>query len=206
MDRSLAPEFRGNIGGCLVLPSTRVGTIAFAIAIALFQASPSDAVPKIFTPITAAKCPTMFTLPDVDGHARALGGEKGKPVVLHFFATWCEPCKAEFGTLQKFYKVRSDELDVLAISVGEVPGRVRSFLKETPVSFPVLLDADRSVTKSWAVEGLPTTIVLDKSLKPILSVNGDLDWTRADIAREIEDTLANSPNSKHADCTKEDIP
>jgi hypothetical protein len=60
---------------------------------------------------------------------------------------------------------------------------VRNFLKETPVSFPVLLDADRSVAKAWAVDGLPTTVVLNKSLTPIVAVTGDLDWASPDVGR-----------------------
>ncbi len=159
-----------------------------------------------FSHVSSAKCATTFTLPDVDGRVRALAALKGRPVVVHFFATWCEPCQAEFGTLQKFFEARGDKLGVIAISVGEVPGRVRSFLKEVPVSFPVLLDADRSITKAWAVEGLPTTIVLDKNLAPILKVNRDVDWTNADVGVEIDAALAGSSNSEDTYCTKENNP
>jgi hypothetical protein len=63
-------------------------------------------------------------------------------------------------------------------------------------SFPVLLDADRSVTKAWTVEGLPTTIILDKNLRPILAVNGDLNWTSAEVDGEIEEALASDPIPK----------
>jgi thiol-disulfide isomerase/thioredoxin len=148
----------------------------------------------------------MFTLPDVNAHNQALADQKGKPIAVHFFATWCEPCKAEFGTLQRFFAARGGKLSVIAINVGEVPSRVRSFLKETAASFPVLLDADRSVTKAWAVEGLPTTIILDKNLRPVLAVNGDLDWTRPEVGGEIEEALTNNPNSKNANCAKETNP
>lgn len=123
--------------------------------------------------------------------------------MVHFFATWCEPCKAEIGTLQRFFQARGDKVGVLAINVGEVPGRVRSFLKETPVTFPVVLDADRSVAKAWAVEGLPTSVMLDKSLKRMLAVTGELDWASAEVGDEIDEALADR-DSQGADCTRED--
>jgi peroxiredoxin len=210
MGRNFAPEFRGNIDRRFALPSLRAGDIAVAFfslaVIGFLTTAPTCASTKtgrLFSPVTSAGCAALFTLPDTDGHTHALSAQKGRPVIVHFFATWCEPCKAEFGTLQHFFEARGDKLAVMAVNVGEVPGRVRSFLKETPVGFPVLLDEDRSVTKAWAVNGLPATVVLDKSLRPILAVNGDLDWTSADVASEIEDALAADPNSKGGDCTKE---
>lgn len=145
----------------------------------------------------------MFDLPELDGGSRALAAESGRPVLVHFFATWCEPCKAELGSLRRFLDRRADQVKVLAVNVGEVPGRVRRFLEDTPVNFPVLLDADRAVAKSWAVEGLPTTVVLDKNLTPRLAVTGDLDWTNANVGEEIDRALANPPDPQDANCTRE---
>ena len=145
----------------------------------------------------------MFDLPGLDGRSRALAAESGRPVLVHFFATWCEPCKAELGSLRRFTEQRADQVRVLAVNVGEVPGRVRRFLEDTPVNFPVLLDADRAVAKSWAVVGLPTTVVLDKNLNPRLAVTGDLDWTNSDVGAEIDRALASTPNPRDAVCTGE---
>ncbi len=190
----------------------RVGTTVLTLVLlaVVFAESGSEwsfaAGKQLFSHIAPTNCAVMFTLPDLEGRQHALAAEKAGPIAVHFFATWCEPCKAELGTLQKFFEARGNKLGVLAVSVGEVPGRVRSFLKETPVSFPVLLDADRAVTKAWAIEGLPTTIVLDKNLRPILAVDGDLNWSSADVDREIEEALARDPNSKDPHCTKENNP
>ncbi|MFT3732905.1 MAG: TlpA disulfide reductase family protein [Hyphomicrobium sp.] len=158
-----------------------------------------------FSIVSSPKCGAMFALPDVDGREQKLAAQRGHPVVLHFFATWCEPCKAEFGPLQTFFEKRRDQLDVLAVSVGEVPGAVRTFLKQTPVDFTVLLDADRSVTRAWAVEALPTTVILDAKLKPILLATREVDWNSADVGAAIETALASETNSQGADCAKEDL-
>ena len=74
----------------------------------------------------------------------------------------------------------------MAVNVAEVPARVRRFLETAPVRFPVLLDADRAVTKAWGVSILPTTFVLDRSLAARLFVEGDIDWTRADVQASLE--------------------
>ena len=75
----------------------------------------------------------------------------------------------------------SETLTILAVSVAEVPVRVRKFLEASPVSYSVLLDADRAVTKAWGVSGLPTTFILDQTLATRFFVEGDVDWTRDDI-------------------------
>ena len=72
------------------------------------------------------------------------------------------------------------------MNVAEVPARVRRFLETAPVAFPVLLDADRAVTRAWGVSTLPTTFVLDRTLALRLFVEGDLDWTRADVLAALE--------------------
>ena len=111
----------------------------------------------------------------------------GRVVLVHFFATWCEPCREELTSLNELVARRSGNLSVLAVNVAEVPLRVRRFLATTPVTFPVLLDADRTVTKAWGVNVLPTTFILDRSLAPRLWVEGDLDWTRTDVLAALDE-------------------
>jgi thiol-disulfide isomerase/thioredoxin len=207
----LAPEFRGSIRRYLVSPSPRAGVSLFILCLLAIARAEGHSQPSFaaegrphFTHVASPDCATApFALTDLDGHERSLAAWKGRPLLVHFFATWCEPCKAEFGTLQRFIDARRDKFRLVAVSVGEVPGRVRSFLKETPVSFPVLLDADRSVTKAWAIDSLPSTILLDKSLRPILAVRGDLDWTSKDVGNEIDEAVASDLLPGSAGCTKE---
>jgi hypothetical protein len=78
--------------------------------------------------------------------------------------------------------------------VAEVALRVRRFVDATPTSFPVVLDADRAVTRAWGVGVLPTTFVLDSRLQARLFVEGDVDWTRADIVSALEALDAGNAN------------
>jgi thiol-disulfide isomerase/thioredoxin len=117
-----------------------------------------------------------LALPSLAGDTVDVSAACGRVVLVHFFATWCEPCRDEIAALERL-AVRADAPNILAVSVGEVPARVKKFFGERPPSFPVLLDGDRRATKDFSVLGLPTTFVLDRALRPARRVEGDLDWT-----------------------------
>lgn len=123
-----------------------------------------------------------FSLDDLNRQPVSLADQRSEIVLVHFFATWCEPCRDELPALNRLV-ARADpaKLRVLSISVAEVDVRVRNFVEKLPVDFPVLLDRDRSVAKAWNVSALPTTFLLDRNLKPRLSVERDYDWDRLDV-------------------------
>jgi len=134
-----------------------------------------------------------FVLPDLTGVRHALIDGVGRPVLVHFFATWCEPCRPELQSLERLAARAPDRLRILAISVGEPDGRVRRFFEQLPVSFPVLLDRDRAVAKGWGVDIIPTSFLLDATLNPRLFVERDLEWDRLDLTRILEALSARAP-------------
>jgi thiol-disulfide isomerase/thioredoxin len=132
-----------------------------------------------------------FVLSDLQNGTVDLGQYAGRVVLVHFFATWCEPCRAELASLtQLLDQHRDSKLIILGVNVAEGPTRVERFLETAPVNFPVLLDSDRTVSRAWDVSVLPTTFVLDRALAPRLWVEGDLDWSRPDV-RAVLDRMTN---------------
>jgi peroxiredoxin len=185
----IAPEVRGassfrglikNPAGTLQLAHVVLAVFLFASPIPIAHAGDGPLLPLEHDA-------PAFTLQDSTGDEIALATHRGRNVLVHFFATWCEPCREELPALKRLVE-RADSrgLAVLAISVAEVPIRVRRFLGETPVNFPVLLDQDRAVAKSWGVDTLPTTFILDADLKPRLAVEREYDWDKLDLACVLE--------------------
>ena len=129
-----------------------------------------------------------ISLVDLDGRPVSASAVSADALLIHFFATWCEPCREEFASLARLTD-RTRNIKVLAINVAEVPVRVRRFVESVHVPFPILLDADRSVTKAWDVSILPTTYVLDRAHAARLFVEGDLDWTRPDVVAALEGVM-----------------
>lgn len=99
------------------------------------------------------------------GGTLALSGLKGSPLVLNFWATWCPPCIEEMPLIDAFYKEnQSKGWQVVGLAIDQ-PSRIRSFLSQAPVSYPVGL-AGMSGSEIGKILGnsdgsLPFTIVLD---------------------------------------------
>jgi len=151
------------------------------------QAEPISEAPqrRLTAPPNAAL--PGFTLPDLAGVPLRLEAQRDRVVLVHFFATWCEPCREELASLSRLAQgPLSGRLAIVAVNVAEVPVRVRRFMEAAPVAFPVVLDADRGVTRAWGVGVLPTTFVLGPGLQPRLFVEGDLDWSRPEILSALE--------------------
>jgi peroxiredoxin len=186
-----APEFRGGHIWLAV-------SVALALSAALFgMAAAQAAESATFVPWTRGDRPP-FKLDDLDRQAVALEARPGQLVLVHFFATWCEPCRDELASLRRLVE-RTDpaRLRVVAISVAEVDARVRSFIEKVPVNFPILLDRDRAVARSWEVSALPTSFILDARLQPRLFIERDYDWDKLDVAALSISLSRLSPAANH---------
>lgn len=105
---------------------------------------------------------------------------RGRAVLLNFWASWCEPCRAEMPTLQQIADFYGPEkLLVLAVNFKEPPARALQFAQTTGVSLPVLLDLKGELARRWGVKVFPTTLSLDRLGKPRQRIQGEVDWTSA---------------------------
>jgi thiol-disulfide isomerase/thioredoxin len=129
----------------------------------------------------AAAAPPLL-LRDLDGREHRLTDYKGKVVVLNFWATWCEPCREEMPSLQRLSDAMAGQAFVLlGVDLAEGEPRVRAFLQQTPVRFPVLLDRDGAVAKAWKVKLLPTTLIIDPAQRISHVAYGELAWDSAEV-------------------------
>jgi thiol-disulfide isomerase/thioredoxin len=186
VDRDAGPAHNGWIVKCRFAPEVRgtlrskaVAALCCAGAVFCFALLPPRAGAAELQRLAAGGHP-QFSLPDMGGTAVALESARGHGVLVHFFATWCEPCREELPALSRLVARAGGDVRVLAIAVAEPDQRVRRFFATIPVDFPVLLDRDRAVAKAWNVASLPTTFVLDENLRPKLVVESDYAWDTID--------------------------
>jgi thiol-disulfide isomerase/thioredoxin len=138
----------------------------------------------------------MFSLDRIDGETEVLARRLNRVVLVHFFATWCGPCRQEISALDQLARtLPQDRFAIIGVDVGEVDIRVKRFFASLPVTFPIALDRDAAVAKAWGADALPTTFVLDHNLTPRFYVQGDLDWDRHAIRRVLA-TLSQEQASK----------
>ncbi len=106
-----------------------------------------------------------FTLTDLTGKSWSLPDLRGKVVLVNFWATWCPPCRKEMPDLEALYQRFSPRgLVILAIS-DEDAAKVKPFIAEHGISYPVLLDPGRKVNELFQVEGIPKSFVYDRESK-----------------------------------------
>lgn len=135
-----------------------------------------------------------LALIDLDGKAWSLAALKGRPVMLNFWASWCEPCRAEMPSLE-LVATRHERagLVVLAVNYQEAAPVIKRFLDVLPFSLPILLDRDGAATAAWTPRVFPTTVLIDRSGTPRHSVLGDLDWMGAEARDLIEPLVRHKP-------------
>ena len=157
----------------------------FVLAILLCAVPAVHATFEI-APWKAARTPPL-RLSDLDGNMRALTEYKGRIVIVNFWATWCEPCRAEMPSMQKLAtRFGTDKLVILAVNYQEHPDKIGRFLERTPVSFPILLDRDGAATKAWTRRIFPTSVVIGTDGRARHVITGEYDWDGPDASRLLE--------------------
>ncbi len=101
-----------------------------------------------------------FSLPSAAGKTVTLSGQKGRVVLLNFWATWCDSCKEELPSLQALEARDGGRFVLLAVSVDDDPAKVvPAFAAAHGLTFPILY-ADRTVVDAYAVRDLPTSYLI----------------------------------------------
>ena len=120
-------------------------------------------------PVTSSSAPAAQTyppgtpapalrLPGLDGGQVDLAALRGRPVVVNFWASWCDPCVREFPLLrQAAAGHRQDRLTVVGVLSGDSPAAARPFLRRNNATWPIALDPNAATATAWGAVGLPHT-------------------------------------------------
>jgi thiol-disulfide isomerase/thioredoxin len=134
---------------------------------------------ELFTP--------AFALPDLGGKPVRLEDYRGKVTLVNFWASWCEPCRAEFPHMAELYrKFSREDFDIAAISDDISESKMRAFVAEFRPPFPILVGRGR-MKAVYHYRGLPYSVLLDKQgriIERLFGFGGETEF------RELGDTIA----------------
>jgi len=105
-----------------------------------------------------------FQLKSLEGETISIGEQRGRPVLLNFWATWCGPCRHEMPFLQEVFEDgewQKRGLVILTVNLGEAAPSVRQFMEAYGLSFTVLLDKEGKVGALYNTAAIPTTFFID---------------------------------------------
>jgi len=104
-----------------------------------------------------------FQLASRGGQAVALSELRGQVGLINFWATWCGPCRKEMPLLEQIQKNYGPlGFTMLGVNVEEDTRLMDTFLKDVPVTFPILLDPANGVSKLYNVSAMPSTVIVDR--------------------------------------------
>lgn len=102
-----------------------------------------------------------FRLLDTAGEIVELSSLRGRPVLLHFWTTWCLECAVDLPVMQDLSGQYGEDLQVIGVDVGEPAGRVDAAAERHGARYPMLLDRDELVARAYGVSTYPATFVID---------------------------------------------
>ena len=118
-----------------------------------------------------------FVLNDIDGEPFELDSTRGKWVFLHFWASWCGPCREEMPVIQELDEIIADDsFEIVMINTAEDEDTIFEFLGTIGVDMNSLMDTDGEVTEAWKPRGLPATFLIDPTGEVRYQVIGGRKW------------------------------
>jgi len=104
-----------------------------------------------------------FTLRSMDGTNLRLQEQRGRVVLVNFWATWCGPCRQEMPHLNKLYdKYRGAGFVLLGVNIDDDARNATDLAAKLGLKFPVLLDTDKAVSRLYDMGTMPSTVVIDR--------------------------------------------
>lgn len=104
-----------------------------------------------------------FTLRSMRGPNLRLQEQRGRVVLVNFWATWCGPCRQEMPQLNKLYeKYRSAGFELLSVNIDDDARHAADVAARMGLKFPVLLDTDKAVSRLYDLGTMPSTVLIDR--------------------------------------------
>ena len=117
------------------------------------------------------------------GQRISLQSMADRPVIVNFFASWCEPCQKETPLLARFYRTEHGKVAIIGLDENDVRAHAVSFTRSNGVGYPVGFDPAAVAASAYGVSALPQTFFLDARHRVVDRVFGAV--TLADLSKGI---------------------
>lgn len=138
--------------------------IIIFLLISLSQSLPAEVIqaPAGLLKLTPKPAP-LFNLQDIDSEKYKLQQDKGSVIFIHFWASWCVPCRKEMPAIQRMWnQLQKEGLKIALINTAEDEDTVFRFLSTYAPDIRALMDRDGLITEKWQPRGLPATYIVDR--------------------------------------------
>ncbi|MFI5372040.1 MAG: TlpA disulfide reductase family protein [Candidatus Eisenbacteria bacterium] len=164
------------------------------------------ATPSLSSLLVGARAAPAFTARTIDGHRLDLATlTRHGPVLLDFWATWCEPCVTSLPELEAIHeRYAARGFTVVGISVDGPRNfsKVRPFVSRYALTFPIVLDEDGSLQERYQVRALPTSILIDGEGRMVHVQTGYRPGTNDEVESAVRLLCAAAPGDSGADSTR----
>ncbi len=131
-----------------------------------------------------------FTLRSIDGPNLRLAEQRGRVVMVNFWATWCGPCRQEMPHLNKLYdKYRDSGFVLLGVNIDDNVRTATDLATKLGLRFPVLLDTDKTVSRLYDIGSMPATVLIDRDGKVRQLFRGYRDGVEASYDQQVRALL-----------------
>lgn len=132
------------------------------------------AADQAFTKAAQRRGSLRFELPDLDGRKWSLASLHGKVVLVNYWWIGCVPCRAEMPTLNRLLgRYKPSDFQIVSLAPDD-PARLREFVADHPIHFPILLDPGQKVFNEFSFASAPRTLIFDRESRMVGETNRDM--------------------------------
>jgi thiol-disulfide isomerase/thioredoxin len=142
----------------------------------------------------------QIALPVVGGGTSDLSADRGKVILVNFWATWCEPCKSEMPGLQRLAQdLRDQPFRLYSVDLQEDAAQIEAFERDYALDLYAIMDQEGKATRAYGVRALPSTFLIDRRgvlslqrLGQLVQGGPEMTWSEPWLADQVHNLLSSS--------------